>query len=109
VTTANGNPSALAAATKVALACQAYPNPGHGRARIAFALPVPARAGLSIHDALGRLVRELDAGFLPAGRHALAWDGRDAHGAPVASGTYLCCLKAGAQRRRAKLVFVGMR
>jgi hypothetical protein len=109
VTTANGQPSALAAEREPALVCRAYPNPGCGRAQIAFALPVPGWVGLSIYDALGRRVRELDAGCLPAGRHALAWDGRDARGAPVASGTYFGCLRAGTERRRVKLMLTGAR
>jgi flagellar hook assembly protein FlgD len=32
---------------------------------------------------------------LPRGAHAIAWDGRDDSGAPVAAGVYFCRVKAG--------------
>ena len=49
-------------------------------------------AQLRIFDAAGREVRVIDAGHLPAGDQALAWDGRDAHGGNVSSGLYFARL-----------------
>jgi flagellar hook assembly protein FlgD len=43
---------------------------------------------LAIYDARGARVRTLLATRLPAGRHAIVWDGRDAGGSAVASGIY---------------------
>ncbi len=42
-----------------------------------------------IYDLRGRLVRRLAAEQMPAGAHALHWDGRDANGNETASGIYL--------------------
>jgi len=60
-----------------------------------FALPEAGPVELSIHDAQGRLVRLIAADRLTAGPHELAWDGRDAGGLPVPSGTYYVRLVAG--------------
>ncbi len=65
------------------------PNPARAGATVHFVL---ARAGdvqVAVHDAGGRAVRVLHDGRLPAGPHALAWDGRDAQGRPLDTGVYL--------------------
>lgn len=43
---------------------------------------------VNVFDATGRLVRSLSLGALGQGEHAVAWDGRDAAGQPVAPGVY---------------------
>lgn len=53
-------------------------------------------ARLTVYDVLGRRVTTLVQGALPAGRHAVRWDGRAADGSPVAGGLYLYRLDAGA-------------
>ena len=63
-------------------------NPARGEATISFrtarAGPVAAR----VYDARGTLVRTLTREERPAGEQSLRWDGRDAGGAPAASGVY---------------------
>lgn len=58
--------------------------------RIAFSLTIPGRVSLAVYDrSSGRQYRELLRGeTLPAGEHAVAWDGLDRDGQPVAPGTY---------------------
>jgi len=70
----------------------ACPNPFRAATVIAYTLPagVPADVRLEILDCTGRCVRTL------TGRGAIAWDGRDATGAPVAAGVYQARLRAGA-------------
>lgn len=95
------------------------PAPGAaGGARLALASRNPVRGGatlrctlaregpvrVAIHDAAGRAVRVLDGGVWPAGTHELAWDARDASGAPVAPGLYLARLSAGGAFAVARLV-----
>jgi flagellar basal-body rod modification protein FlgD len=41
-----------------------------------------------IADAAGRAVRRLETAHLPAGSHALAWDGRDDRGRALPAGSY---------------------
>ncbi len=72
----------------------ARPNPFNPQTTVAFDV---ARAGpvrLGIFDLRGRQVRALVSAILPAGRHEVRWDGRDAQGREAASGVYLCRLEA---------------
>jgi hypothetical protein len=67
----------------------AEPSPFGPRTTIRFEL---ARGGFVELDVLspdGRRVRSLVSGRREAGEHRVDWDGRDAAGAPVASGVYL--------------------
>jgi flagellar hook assembly protein FlgD len=59
-----------------------------------------------IYDLLGRVVRVLVDGTLSPGRHLAVWDGRDAHGHAMDSGTYLCRLTAGSATRTIKMALV---
>jgi hypothetical protein len=75
-------------------------------ARIAFDLPRDARVRLDVCDASGRRVRSLVRGEVPAGRHVIAWDGRDPHGRPVESGVYFFVLDAGQGRQTRRVLLV---
>lgn len=74
---------------------QNCPNPFNPTTRITFALPVQSTVRLIIYDLLGRRVRELWAEELPAGYHAITWDGTNDKGRAVSSGVYLYRLVAG--------------
>lgn len=65
------------------------PNPTTGGAALALELPEDTRASATVYDVAGRVVRRLFGDrALMAGRHALAWDGRDQAGRQVAAGVY---------------------
>jgi choice-of-anchor C domain-containing protein len=53
-----------------------WPNPSHGVARLAFAMPRAADVKLTVLDLAGRVVRVLHDAPLAAGAHELLWDGR---------------------------------
>ncbi len=77
-----------------------YPNPFNPETWIPYQLAEPATVSLTIYDINGRVVRDLDLGHQRAGIYhsrarAAYWDGRNAHGEPVASGIYFYTLKAG--------------
>ena len=77
-----------------------YPNPFNPETWIPYQLTKPAAVTLTIYDINGRVVRDLDLGHQRAGVYrsrarAAHWDGRNAHGEPVASGLYFYTLKAG--------------
>lgn len=75
---------------------QNYPNPFNPSTKIRFSLPIHDRISLKIYDLLGREVRTLiNSQDYAAGRFEVTWDGRDNHGMPVASGTYLYSLMYG--------------
>ncbi len=71
------------------------PNPFNPRTTLAFTLPAASRATLVVYALDGRRVRTLVAGWLAAGTHVAVWDGGDASGRTVASGTYVVRLAAG--------------
>jgi hypothetical protein len=50
-----------------------YPNPLASATSLSFGLPRAAHVELTVTDALGRVVDQVDAGLLPAGPQALRW------------------------------------
>ena len=77
-----------------------YPNPFNPETWIPYQLAKPADVTLTIYDINGSVVRTLDLGHQRAGMYhsrsrAAHWDGRNAHGEPVASGVYFYTLNAG--------------
>lgn len=73
----------------------ASPNPFTSSTRIAFALPHETQVKLDVYDAAGRLVRAVTDALLPAGEHAVAWDGNDRSGGRVQAGVYFYRMRAG--------------
>jgi hypothetical protein len=68
---------------------QNCPNPFNPVTMIRYELPKPSRVSLLIYDLAGRLVRTLRCGLMEdAGYHEVSWNGTDAAGSTVASGTY---------------------
>jgi len=65
-----------------------YPNPFNPRVTVPFTLARAAAVRLAVFDAAGRLVTPLLDAERPAGVTRVVWNGCDAAGRPVASGTY---------------------
>ncbi len=82
------------------------PNPFNLLTEVVFDLARSGPVRLTVHDVRGRLVRVLRDGSLEAGRHTERWDGRDAAGREVASGTYLLRLETADTRDERKLARV---
>lgn len=74
---------------------QNYPNPFNPSTMIQYTLPEPVHVRLVVYDMLGRVVYTLTDARQTAGAYRVAWDGRNAAGASVASGVYLYRLEAG--------------
>lgn len=83
-----------------------FPNPFNPRTTIRFKLPEGGHARLDLFDVAGRLVRTLVDAELAAGEHDIAWDGRDAGGRDVGSGSYLARLVSGDRVETARLALV---
>ena len=64
------------------------------------------RVELSIYNALGQNIRTLYAGALAPGLHQVRWDGRDAGGRAVSSGTYFYRLHAGGKTHVRRLLLL---
>ena len=81
----------------------ASPNPFGDKTAIRFTLDAAAPTRILLIDAHGRVVRRLHDGFLPAGRHAIAWNGRDDGERVVGSGVYFAEVVAGSRRSVSKV------
>ena len=83
-----------------------FPNPFNPKTSIRFDLPEAQAVRLDVFDAEGRhIVRLLDEPR-GAGFHSVVWDGRDAGGAPVASGVYFTRIEAGPLRETSKMLLL---
>jgi flagellar hook assembly protein FlgD len=80
----------------------AQPNPFGASTVAQLRLGEAAQVRLAVFDLRGRLVREIFAGRVAAGTRAFSWDGRDAHGAPAASGIYFLRVLSGDDLRSAR-------
>lgn len=72
-----------------------FPNPFNPQTTIRFDLPATGLVRLAIYDVAGRLVRTLVDGDLASGSHETIWDGKDASGRALGSGSYLARLSFG--------------
>jgi hypothetical protein len=70
----------------------AVPNPFNPSTKFKFSMARAAGVELVLFDVSGRRVQTLVTGPLPAGSHAVDWNGRDQAGRDVASGTYFARL-----------------
>jgi hypothetical protein len=83
------------------------PNPFNPHATIRFRLAAAADVTLIIHDLAGRRVRILaEKEPRSAGSHAVVWDGTDARGRTLPSGTYFCRIATGDEAAQAKLILL---
>ena len=83
-----------------------YPNPFNPETTIGLDLPNSAVARLKIFNVAGQLKRILLAGRMDAGRHQVAWDGRDDGGRRLCSGVYFYRLKAGISNRTRRMMLL---
>jgi len=83
------------------------PNPFNPATTIRYELREPATVDLVVYDVTGKVVRRLLAvDAVAAGRHEIAWDGRDEAGQSAAAGIYLCRLGAGGDSRTIRMALV---
>ncbi|MYA22521.1 MAG: T9SS type A sorting domain-containing protein, partial [Gemmatimonadetes bacterium] len=68
---------------------QNAPNPFNCLTIFSYFLRTPGPTRLEVFTLTGQRVAVLSTGQQQAGRHRLAWDGRDNEGRPLASGVYL--------------------
>lgn len=87
------SPASARSRATLALACG--PCPAQGRLELTFRLPAREEISLTVHDAAGRRLTRLVSGLLPAGTHAVSWNGRDCWGRRLPGGTYWMRLSAG--------------
>ena len=84
----------------------AFPNPFNPETTLRLEIPAPATVRLDVYDAAGQRVRTLLSRPLSAGLHSVNWDGRDADGHAVGSGTYFVRLEAPGFRTERKMLLL---
>lgn len=72
-----------------------YPNPFNPITTISYEIPVDSMVRIDIFDICGRNIKTLAHSFNFSGTHSISWDGTNGNGQPVASGIYICKIKAG--------------
>jgi hypothetical protein len=82
------------------------PNPFNPMTVIAFELAHAGPVQLDVFDVRGQRLRRLVSAPLAAGRHELAWDGRDGSGRALASGVYFARLQAAGATHLHKMTLV---
>jgi hypothetical protein len=77
---------------------QNYPNPFNPSTTIDYALPEESFVTITVNNILGQEVARLRDEMEETGYHTVVWNGRNASGARVSSGVYLCRLQAKSAR-----------
>ena len=80
--------------------------PARSRVGLRIDLPARMRVHLAIYDVLGRRVRTVTDGELPAGGTELWWDGKDASGHAAGSGVYFASLAAAGKRSSVRVPLI---
>ena len=83
---------------------QTAPNPFHPSTVISLDLPSGGATRVALFDIQGRLVKHLLNSWLPAGRHAVTWDGTDDEGRSTGSGVYFARVESNGVRAAQRLV-----
>jgi hypothetical protein len=93
-------PSSVSSASGSGLRVQPTPD-GY---EVSYSIASTCRVDLSIHDQIGREVRQLVAEEQAAGQHRVTWDSRDRSGNRVPRGVYFIQLRSPAVRDEHKIV-----
>ena len=83
------------------------PNPTSGSMATQIALVRSGRVSVKIVDPAGRIRRQLLAGELAAGPHALRWDGRDDDGHRLARGVYFLVASGLGEEQVVRVTLIG--
>jgi len=83
---------------------QNYPNPFNPSTMIRFSLPEAADVSLTVYDISGKKVVELVNSQHQPGNYSYTWNGKNEFGGIVASGVYLCTVKAGNNIQTVKMI-----
>lgn len=85
----------------------ASPNPAHHSTLIRFQLSREGAIDLAVFSSSGRRLSTLAQGALPAGEHAIRWDGTDGRGETVPPGVYHVRLRARDGQASQSVIWLG--
>lgn len=101
-----GGEKGLAGIPQAVELLQNYPNPFNPSTMIRFGLPSENDVTLKIYNLMGQEVRTLFSGRMKAGQNEVLWDGRNAAGQQVSSGTYIYRLQVGQEIISRRMNFI---
>lgn len=84
----------------------AYPNPFNPHTTIAYQLSSPQTVQISIYNCRGQLAKTYQRTHERAGNYSILFDGNDSNNRVLASGIYLCVMKAGNYTSSTKLILL---
>jgi hypothetical protein len=85
---------------------QNAPNPFNPVTRIRYRLPQAAHVVVRVFNVRGQHVRSLVDEHQEAGEHRVVWNGRDAAGMPVPSGTYVYRIEAAGKSASKRMILL---
>ena len=83
-----------------------YPNPFNPTTTLTYFLPKNENVYISIHDANGRLIRNLVKEQGSAGRNSVKWDGTNNQGQKLSAGLYFYTIETGELRKTKKMILL---
>lgn len=83
---------------------QAFPNPFSRETVVSWNQDTQQEISISIYDMLGREVKTLVNGMMPAGQHYSVWDATSRVGTPVSSGVYILWARFHNSQQSVKLI-----
>jgi hypothetical protein len=83
---------------------QAFPNPFSKETIVSWNQDTQEEISISIYDMLGREVKTLVNGMMPAGQHYSVWDATSRVGTPVSSGVYILWARFRNSQQSVKLI-----
>ena len=85
---------------------QNFPNPFNQSTVIRIDLETRAEMELAVYNIAGQKVATLAQGPYPSGTYTFTWQGRNTHGAELASGVYCYRLRANGREQTRKLILL---
>lgn len=85
---------------------QNYPNPFNPTTSLRFDIPKSSNVSIKVYNITGQIIRTLANRPYAAGQHEISWDGKNAAGQAVSSGTYIIKLVSGSFTQIRKMVLL---
>jgi hypothetical protein len=83
-----------------------FPNPFNPSTVFRYQIPEAGPVSLVVYDILGKKVATLQNSIMSAGVHEIIWNGTDARGTTVSSGTYFYQVRTNGQVQGGKVLFL---
>jgi hypothetical protein len=83
-----------------------FPNPAREDITIAYTISSAGKVNIELLDPNGKLIRQLEQQQSQAGKYTVNWDGKDANGNILSTGTYICQVYSGGNMSTQKIVII---